>query len=78
MSAFGKWLQVSLGCWNDSIKAMLNRLVAEDHRPALERQAEEHHRQLRHNRPEQGSAKINASSGPWGALLIVQPTLSSR
>ena len=23
---------------------MLNRLVAEDHRPALERQAEEHHR----------------------------------
>ena len=45
---------------------MLNRLVAEDHRPALERQAEEHHR------PERASARGSASSGPRGALATAQ------
>ena len=45
---------------------MLNRLVAEDHRPALERQAEEHHR------AERASARESPSSGPRGALDYAQ------
>ena len=46
--------------------AMLNRLVAEDHRAALERQAEEHHR------PEQASDRGSASSGPQDAPVTAQ------
>ena len=51
---------------------MLNRLVAEEHRPALERQAEERHRELWHHRPEQESASGSASSGPRRAPVTAQ------
>jgi len=48
------------------MQAILNRLVAEDHRAALERQAEEHHR------PEQASTRGSASSGPRGSPVTAQ------
>ena len=48
------------------MQAILNSLVAEDHRAALERQAEEHHR------PEQASTRGSASSGPRGAPVTAQ------
>ena len=51
---------------------MLNRLVAEDHRPALERQAEEHHR------PERASARGSASSDPRGALITAQAEITRK